>query len=173
MPARIRSPVPPRVSSTKEANSSISKPTYRLNRSPVRKAFDTPAVSTRKVGWKIEIGVSRRRCSSSWPSEKSRTSRQITDDTSSSSVESRSATSEMPCGAGQPAIRATCVPTRSARYASTAATATISARTVTDTARWAFGRRPRIRVTPAPKRASRIGIGTSQVIDPPPPFLSR
>jgi hypothetical protein len=46
-PARMRSAVPPSVSSTADAASRISKPTYRLNRSPVRKALDTPAARTR------------------------------------------------------------------------------------------------------------------------------
>ena len=51
------------------AKSSSSKLTKRLNRSPARKALDTPATSSRNVGWKIDTGVSRRISSSSWPVE--------------------------------------------------------------------------------------------------------
>ncbi len=61
-PARTRSALAPRVSSTKLAASSTSNPTYRLNRSPARNALHTPAVSARYVGRKIDTGW----CS--WPS---------------------------------------------------------------------------------------------------------
>jgi hypothetical protein len=51
--------VPPSVISTYDETSRISKPTNRLNRSADKKAFDTPALSTRNVGWKTDSGASR------------------------------------------------------------------------------------------------------------------
>ena len=47
VPERTLDRVPPKVISTKEAANKISKPMYRLNRSPARNASDTPAESTR------------------------------------------------------------------------------------------------------------------------------
>ena len=89
------------MSSTYEANSSISKPTNRLNRSPARKAFETPALSTSSVGWKIDTGVSRLRSSSCAPIENTSTASVTTADTSSISALNRSATRAMPSGSGQ------------------------------------------------------------------------
>ena len=107
--------MPPRVSSTYEANSKISNPTKRLNRSPARKAFETPADKISRVGWKIETGVSRRRSSMSWTIEKMSTVNVTIVDTSSISALSRSATSAMPSGSGHAPTHSTRVPSRSVR----------------------------------------------------------
>src|SRR6478736_1027839 len=60
MPTRTRSVLAPMVSSTKLAESSTSKPTKRLNRSPARNALHTPADRTRYVGRKIDTGDAQR-----------------------------------------------------------------------------------------------------------------
>ena len=60
---------------------------------------------SRKVGWKIETGVSLRTSSSSWPAENSSTARVTMPATVSMIADRRSATSAMPKPTGQAPIQ--------------------------------------------------------------------
>ncbi|SKV50135.1 Uncharacterised protein [Mycobacteroides abscessus subsp. massiliense] len=121
IPARTRSPLAPMVRSTKLAASSTSKPTYRLNRSPARKALQTPADSARYVGMKIDTGwrssPSRIPCAAAYSTTASNTMAETT----SINAESRSTTRVIPSGPSfssvgpQPPTASAKVPLRSAR----------------------------------------------------------
>ena len=83
-------------------------------------------------------------------------------DTSSSSAESRSATSAMPTGAAQPPSGATIGPVPSLTTSSTPAMADTASSTTMPTTRCSVGERLPMTVTAAPSRGSSTGSASSQ-----------
>jgi len=92
-------------------------------------------MSSRKVGWKIDTGVSRRCSSLSWPVANSSTHRATTEATNSIRELSRSATSAMPSGSAHAPNQSATGPTWCVCHIRTPATPMMPVRLTTDTAR--------------------------------------
>jgi hypothetical protein len=110
-----------------------------LNRSPARNALLTPAMSTRNVGWKIDSGVSSDPSADPWPTANQRTPSATVEATTSISADSRSTTSTIPSGTGQPPTEIAVGPEESACRSSTTETTRTAVRTTRLTVRCVRG----------------------------------
>ena len=119
----------------------------------------TPAISTRNVGWKIDSGVSSDPSAEPWPTANQRTPSATVEATTSISADSRSTTSTMPSGTGQPPTDTAVGPVASACSSSTTDTASTAVRTARLIVRWVRGWRPTSRVPAAPSSGSSTGSG--------------
>ena len=114
-----------------------------------------PAASTRYVGWNAEWSNSTPRS----PMAKSSTHTSISDDTTSRTPDSRSTTSVIPSGAGQPPPCVTTTPSSSARINSAIEAPTTVSRATPLIARWTVRERAKTTDSPAASSGARIGSG--------------
>src|SRR5699024_9920283 len=139
----------------------------RLNKSPARKALETPAVRIKNVGGKIETGCWGDSSSPMpWDDANSNTDSTTTEETTSMIAENRSTTRVMAMGASQPPNKtASAPPLLQTSTSNQISNDMVTTKVDSVTSTWLTGRRTNVKAIAAPKMGNNTDNGANVTTD--------